>query len=345
MNPEEMMRNLRSIDEGSASESEWNEFSSRARRSLITSRVATIAVAVLLVAAGAVGASVVLGGDDPTGFPIGPAHSPSESASSTPAPDTTTIIDDARSVELWYGTDEGLQVTHELVADVAAIGTEAMKALLTSTGACPEGVACTRAPGDVPLINAIPTGTKLLALTIDGSGVATVDFSSAFSEPSGSMAERLRVAQVVYTLTQFPTVDGVLFEIDGKPVDAFGSHGIVLDGPQTRKDFEKEVAPIVVEAPQSGDQVSGSFVLSGTANVFEATVSYRLVSEGGGKPFAEGFTTATCGTGCRGTFEEKVCCWALDATGPVGAVLEVFESSAENGKPLHVVRIPLTLVP
>ena len=34
-----------------------------------------------------------------------------------------------------------------------------------------------------------------------------------------------RLAQVVYTLTQFPTVDGVVFSLDGEPIDVLGGEG------------------------------------------------------------------------------------------------------------------------
>ena len=40
-----------------------------------------------------------------------------------------------------------------------------------------------------------------------------------------------RLAQVVYTLTQFGTVRSVVFQIEGETVTVFGSEGIVLDGP------------------------------------------------------------------------------------------------------------------
>jgi spore germination protein GerM len=52
----------------------------------------------------------------------------------------------------------------------------------------------------------------------------------------------LRLAQVVYTLMQFPSVKAVNFSLDGKPVTVFGSEGIVLDHPQERSDYE-DVAP------------------------------------------------------------------------------------------------------
>ena len=49
---------------------------------------------------------------------------------------------------------------------------------------------------------------------------------------------QMRLAQVVYTLTQFPTVSAVRFSLDGAPVDVFSSEGIVLDHPVGRTDYE-----------------------------------------------------------------------------------------------------------
>jgi len=46
-----------------------------------------------------------------------------------------------------------------------------------------------------------------------------------------------RVAQVVYTVTQFPAVQRVAFRLDGKPVSAIGGEGVVVDPPVTHADF------------------------------------------------------------------------------------------------------------
>ena len=185
-------------------------------------------------------------------------------------------------------------------------------------------------------LTVVPEDTELLGLTID-DGTARVDLNRAFEDTGmGATADGLQVAQVVYTLTQFPTVKRVEFLLEGEPVEMLGGHGIILDGPQTRKDWEQWLPPIVVETPHAGEVISDRFMLTGIANVFEATVSYRIRSESG-RIIKKGFVTATCGTGCYGTFSQMV---------PIGTssrsvVLEVFESSAEDGSPLHMVRIPL----
>src|SRR5687768_13593987 len=57
-------------------------------------------------------------------------------------------------------------------------------------------------------------------------------------------------------------------------------------------------APIVVENPTPDEELTSPAILSGSANVFEATVSYRIVTKAG-DVVARGFTTASCGSGCR----------------------------------------------
>jgi hypothetical protein len=99
-------------------------------------------------------------------------------------------------------------------------------------------------------------------------------------------------------------------------------------------------AAIVVTSPRSGDEVSSPVSIEGNADVFEATVSIDIL-DSAGKPIIRTFTTASCGTGCRGTFSKAVP-FTVDTTQP--GTIRVYESSAEDGKPINVVDIPVTLV-
>jgi hypothetical protein len=147
-----------------------------------------------------------------------------------------------------------------------------------------------------------------------------------------------RVAQVVATLTRFPTIERVAFRIDGKPVDAIGGEGVVVDPPVGRRAIEGQTPQILVESPLPGDTVRSPIRLRGTANVFEATVSID-VRGADGKLLERTFTTATSGTGTRGTFDTEV--ELPEHTGAVTVV--AYEASAEDGRPLHVVELPLEL--
>jgi hypothetical protein len=86
------------------------------------------------------------------------------------------------------------------------------------------------------LASEIPEGTRLRGIEVDGT-VATVDFSSEFARGTGQSLA-LRLAQVVYTLTEAPSnIIGVRLEIDGFP-DPVAEP----DRPANRGDF-REFAP------------------------------------------------------------------------------------------------------
>ena len=187
---------------------------------------------------------------------------------------------------------------------------------------------------------AIPAATELLGLNID-EGVATVDLSGEFEAGGGALSMRMRVAQVVFVLTQFPTVDGVEFHLDGEAVNAIGGEGVVTSEALARGDFEDLAPAIVVDRPFAGQTVASPLVVSGSANVFEATVSMRLVDHAGAE-IARTFATATCGSGCRGEYSKRLRFSVPERT---QGTLEVYEESAEDGSAINVVRIPIVLVP
>ena len=88
--------------------------------------------------------------------------------------------------------------------------------------------------GDYPQSpTAIPAGTRLLGLSVK-DGIATVDLSREFESGGGSASTFYRLGRVVYTLTQFSSIDAVTFQVEGRTVTTFGSEGVILDGPQAR---------------------------------------------------------------------------------------------------------------
>ena len=98
---------------------------------------------------------------------------------------------------------------------------------------------------------------------------------------------------------------------------------------------------IEVEDPSNGAEISSPVLVAGTADVFEANVSIRILDENG-RVLTKTFTTATCGTGCRGDFAKKV---AFEVTERQVGRIEVLTYSAEDGSPQDVVTILVTLVP
>ena len=184
-----------------------------------------------------------------------------------------------------------------------------------------------------------PDGTALLDLNV-GDGIAVVDLSAEFEQGSGSLAETIRVAQVVFTLTQFDTVDAVSFRIEGEDRDALASHGIDVSSPVDRDDFQNVRAFVLPERPYPGAAFQSGDVIAGESNTFEANVQW-VVTDGDGLIIGEGFTTATAGNGTWGRFEVAA---VLDAETAGPGSLIVFDTSAEDGSQINIVEFPIVLV-
>jgi germination protein M len=257
------------------------------------------------------------------------AAAPGEPAGQPPSPDSSDAS--AVALQVWFQKGDTLFPVTRVQERTSAVGAAALRALL-------------RGPSEqesaLDIASSVPGGTKLLGLDIS-DGLATVDLSNDFQSGGGSSAMLMRLAQVVYTITQFPTVDEVELRLDGEAVDVFSDEDIIVDEPQSRKDYRQLLAPIVVLAPSIGKEVDSPMVVSGTADVFEATVSMTLL-DANGDVIVDEFTTATCGTGCRGDYTTQL---RFEIGDRQPGTLQVFESSAEDGRPLHMVAIPVVLVP
>ena len=150
------------------------------------------------------------------------------------------------------------------------------------------------------LSTAIPVDVTLLGISIK-NGVATADLSSEFESGGGSASAGYRLAQVVYTLTQFSTVRAVLFQVEGRTVTTFGPEGIVLDG------LIAEGLRCAASIDLRGStgvrcRANNPARITGNSNVFEATFRVALL-DGSRKVLVDKMTMATCGSGCRGTFD------------------------------------------
>lgn len=190
--------------------------------------------------------------------------------------------------------------------------------------------------------SAIPPKTRLLDVEMDGT-TATIDLNRAFESGGGSLSMQLRIAQIVFTATQFGgelPVDAVRFAIEGRPVTTLGGEGVLVEEPQTRGDW-LDVAPnIVVTSPRLGDVVDSPVRVTGYANVFEANVNLRVLA--GERLLLETFTTATCGSGCWGEFSKRL---RFQISTPSPGRVEALTYSAEDGSPQDLIAIPVVLVP
>ena len=98
---------------------------------------------------------------------------------------------------------------------------------------------------------------------------------------------------------------------------------------------------IALRTPVAGDEIVSPVTVAGTADVFEATVSIRIL-DANGQELAATFATATCGSGCRGKYSAEVFFFTEERQ---DGTIEVFESSAADGSPLNLVSVPVLLVP
>jgi hypothetical protein len=202
---------------------------------------------------------------------------------------------------VYYLRGNALVPVHVSVAETPAIATASLQKLLSGA---PDGYS-----------TAIPPGTALESVAVSG-GHATVRFSTDQLTHSAE-------GQIVYTLTQFPSVTAV----DGGPFAA----------PASRADFADLTsdAAIFVAEPERDATVSSPVRAAGTADVFEGTLAVDVWS--GGKRLRTQTIQASAGTGTRGS-------WSAAITLPPGpAKLVFYEPSAENGQPLHETTVLLTV--
>ena len=242
-------------------------------------------------------------------------------------------------LSVYFLRGEKIGAAQRQVPRSKAVGAAALAALLAGP---------TAQEREAGLHSEIPAGTVLQGLAVH-SGVATVDLSGQFESGGGSLSMLARLAQVVFTLTQFPSVERVRLKLDGQPVEAFGGEGVILATYATRRAFADLAPAILVESPAVGDTVASPLRLRGAALVFEATFLATIVA-GDGRTIAEQVVTGTLPTDAADlpyrydfatTFDVEI---PFSVERPGRGTLIVFEQSARDGSRINVVEIPLMLV-
>jgi len=233
---------------------------------------------------------------------------------------TTTEPGATAPVRVYLLVAEQLHVFGRSV--VAGTPVEAVRALLDGP------TATEAATGAVTLV---PAGTRLHGLTVDGHE-ATVDLSGAFNSGGGSLSVMGRVAEVVYTVTQFDGIDTVRFAIDGTVVTQLTGEGFGVDGVQ-RLDLADMAPAILLETPWQGARVPQPIEVAGMSNTFEAQVNYEVLAPGGAV-LVEGWFMATSGTGTWGTFAATLAALPAGTTGDV--TVRLFEVSPQDGAHINV---------
>lgn len=291
------------------------------------------------VASGSPQPSVAQGSPDVTPAPsdVPAASGSSEPSGSTGSPEPSGSPTGTTIVRAYFYLDgqpgsAGLVAVLRTVPGTKAVATAAIQALLSGPTSDDSG--------ERMITSAVPDGTQLLGLSVDG-GVATVDLSSEFESGGGGARVLTRVGQVVYTLTQFPSVKSVAFLIEGKTSDAFSSEGVAIDKPLGRADFVQLLPAIWVDRPAFKAAIGNPAHVTGNADVFEATFRVAIL-DGGGRLLTDQQVMATCGTGCRGTFDTSVAYKVFKAQ---YGTLRVYDGSAKDGTPENIREYLVWLTP
>lgn len=281
---------------------------------------------------------------------LGPAPKPKQPARSfelgAPAPATSKPKKrDLISVQIWLVQGHGLREFGRARPKTLRVATSAMQELLAGpTQGERRGSAIT---------TAIPRGTRLIGVSIE-NGVATVDLTSQFQTGGGSESLQLRLAQVVYTLTQFPTVHGVRFELDGAPIDVSSSKGVVVDRPVRRSDYGKPDCAgipfskqgfIAINYPRPGARLTRAghieqlLGVHGCSSTFEGGLNWDLKTKDG--------VTVSAGIARGGSLRPAPFRFTVSppSLGEGAAVLEVYEPPASGeGGPTSRVVVPVVIL-
>lgn len=251
-----------------------------------------------------------------TGTTGSPTASPSvtETATGTPAPTASEDPSGATEITAFFARDTSWvePETHPLDEPTVGVARAAME-LMAAGG--------TTDPG---LQTLVPEGTEVLGADIDGSTLI-VDMSEAVrSGQFGAESEATLAQQFAHTGTQFDGIEGVQVLVEGQVVDSLYGH-VDWSRPLTPDEFA--LSPVDVQTPEWGSQVeAGEVAVTGEANTFEANVLLQLIAPDGTEGEQE-FTTATCGTGCRGTWSHT---FTLDQSGTW--IVEAAESDPSDGE-------------
>jgi spore germination protein GerM len=83
-------------------------------------------------------------------------------------------------------------------------------------------------------LSAVPSGLRLKNARIFGKNVV-LDFNGAIEQNAAGTILLSRIDQIVYTATQFSSIDGVVIKINGKAKNAIGSDGLSIGGVLKRR--------------------------------------------------------------------------------------------------------------
>ncbi|MBV8083814.1 MAG: GerMN domain-containing protein [Chloroflexi bacterium] len=147
-------------------------------------------------------------------------------ASATPAPSLTSVSPATQPAELFF-TIQGKLAPVAVQVSAASPARDAVEQLLKGSP-------------DAQHSTEIPAAAKLQDISI-ASGTASVSFDAAFYAQGGASGTLLRLAQVTFTVTQFPSATSIRFLQDGLTLDVIGE-GFPLNRALGRQDFPQALS-------------------------------------------------------------------------------------------------------
>ncbi len=188
------------------------------------------------------------------------------------------------------------------------------------------------------LSSALDTDASVSSIVID-EGTATVGLTDA------GLATVRAVAQVVFTLTQFPTVERVQVIVDSFLVEEVGG----IEAPFTRDDFlDSDILPMIfVDQPLFGGATANPMRLVGRTFAFEAQFQVVIVDADGlilaDVPVLANGPQIVSPGGIPWTSFDVTIPYPLAST-QRGAII-TFDTSAQDGSQIGVREYPVTLSP
>jgi germination protein M len=258
-----------------------------------------------------------------------PTDTASPTASSSPTTSASPTSSTSLQLSVYFISGGKIAAGHRTVPKTKAVATAAVNQLLDGP---------TDAEVSAGFTTALPPGASVRSIRVT-NGIARVSLDAEILQlgQSNPEAEMAALAQLTFTLTQFPTVTGVEFWSGDARIAHVDGNDADFTKPVGRADLEGLAPAILVESPCVGDSIGSPLVVSGSADTFEATFKIELL-DGSGKTLARQTVTATSGSGTRGTFQTSITFTTSTGTG----TLVAYELSQETGSRIHEVRVPLS---
>lgn len=182
----------------------------------------------------------------PSSAPSTDTSSQTVDTATTATPPATTTAAAHYDIVVYFLDSEGRARPTTRTVTTAGVARAAVETLIGGPN---------RSEADAGLVTSFPSNSLLLGIHIE-DGTATVDMSREFEAGGGSLAIVSRLAQLVYTLTQFDTVDRVQLLLDGERTEYFSGEGVLIGDPLTPEDFQSAVPigdpPKVASVPTWG---------------------------------------------------------------------------------------------